>query len=444
MNIDNALELMNQCAKESKADQFDIIAGASEDCSVKVYKGKVKETEISSSQGIGIRLFRDGKPGYSFTRRFSEEAIRQCVKDAADLSQFSAAVEFTLPTAAPVNNLELELWNEDLENITSAELLELSFHIEKEAENSHKLVENVLTSAAGKSASKFYLLNSNGLTWNSRRNSTMAGVSLVAAKGKIKKTGNKYKGTRNFTDFDANLIASIAAEKAVDLLDAKPTEAGTYPIMFDHHMSAGIIKPFMSALYANTVQKGQSKLKDKIGEVIAGKCLSIYNDPFIAGMPGSGLIDSEGSPAQKFDVIKDGKLLTFLYNLESAQKAGKDSTGSGKRSYTGKAGTAFDNLFVKKGNRTRQEILNSLDKCLLVTKFEGSGIRSAISGEISLGIQGFLYEKGVKVQAVDRVTISGNYFDLFKDISEFSSEFNDSFSSTKVPDMLISKMTVSC
>jgi PmbA protein len=351
---------------------------------------------------------------------------------------------YYLPKSAPANTIDLGLWNDELENITSAELLELSFNIEKEAENSHELVENVLTSAAGKSASKFYLVNSNGLTWNSRRNSTMAGVSLVAAKGEIKKTGNKYKGTRTFADFDANLIASLAAEKAVNLLDAKPTEAGSYSVMFDHHMSSGIINPFMSALYANTVQKGQSKLKDKIGEVIAGDCLSIYNDPFVAGMPGSGLIDSEGSPAQKLDVIKNGKLLTFLYNLESAQKADKASTGSGKRSYTGKAGTSFDNLFVKKGSRTRQEILNSLDKCLLVTKFEGSGIRSAISGEISLGIQGFLYEKGVKVQAVDRVTISGNYFDLFKDISEFSSEYNDSFSSTKVPDMLISKMTVSC
>lgn len=444
MNLDNALEIMYKCANDAAVDQFDIIASNSEDCSVTVYKGKVKETEISSSQGIGIRIFHEGRPGYSFTRSFSDTALRQCIKDAKELSRFSAKVDFQLPSVAPIDNRNLQLWNDDLENITSAELLELSFEIEKNAEKSHKLVENVLSSAAGKSASRFSLLNSNGLRWNSRRNSAMAGVSLVAAKGDIKKSGAKYKGSRNFADFDASKLAAVAAEKAVGLLDAQAIPAGTYPVMFDNYMSAGIIKPFMSAIYANTVQKGQSKLKDKVGEIIASDCLSLYNDPFVIGMPGSGLIDSEGVHAQKFDVIKKGRLLTYLYNLESAHKAGRSSTGSGNRSYTGKAGTGFDNLFVEKGNRSRQEILNSLDKCLLVTKFEGSGIRSATSGEISLGIQGFLYEKGVMVQAVDRVTISGNYFELLKEISEFSNEYNESFSASKVPDMLISKMTISC
>ena len=136
--------------------------------------------------------------------------------------------------------------------------------------------------------------------------------------------------------------------------------------------------------------------------------------------------------------------MTYLYNLESAQKDGTQSNGCGKRSYTGKASTGLDNVFVEKGTRSRQEMLNSLDKCLLVSKFEGSGIRSAVSGEISLGIQGFLYEKGELVQPVDRVTIGGNYFDLLKDISEFSNEYPETFSSTKISDMLISEMNISC
>ena len=181
----------------------------------------------------------------------------------------------------------------------------------------------------------------------------------------------------------------------------------------------------------------RSKLIDKIGEAIASECLTLSNDPFVPGMPGSRQIDSEGCPSQKIDVIKEGRLMTYLYNLESARKAGVKSSGTGKRSYTGKAGTGFDNLFVAKGNRSRQEILNSLEKCLMVTKFEGAGIRSAVSGEISLGIQGYLYEKGNLVQPVDRVTISSNYFELLKDISEFSNEYSDAFSSTKISSTLI-------
>ena len=106
MNIENALELMNSKAAEVGADQYDIIAGESQDSSVTVFRGKVKETEMSSSQGIGIRLFRDGRPGYSYTRSLTETAIKQCVIDAADLSQFSAPVDFTLPSQPEIEDID--------------------------------------------------------------------------------------------------------------------------------------------------------------------------------------------------------------------------------------------------------------------------------------------------------------------------------------------------
>lgn len=444
MNIEDALEYMAQCAGKTGSEQYDILAGESQDNSVQVFKRKVKAREISSSQGIGIRLFKDKKPGYSFTRKLSKEAIEQCVKDASELSAFSSPVDFKLPKPSELPDLDLIVWNEALEKLDTEDFLKLSFELEAKAEKSSKLVENVLSAAAGKSKSSFYLLNSEGLVYNSKRNSVIAGVSLVAAKGNIKKTGGKYKSTRFFEEIDSSEIVDYACQKAIELLDAKPIEAGTYPVLFDFHMAPALLRSLMPALNAEMVQKGQSKFAGKLNSKIAASCLSICNDPFIKDLPGSGIIDSEGVPTQKFNVIENGILKSYLYNLESAQKDGVVSTGNGMRSYTGKAGTGFHNLIVPKGERSKAEILQDLDKCLLVTKFEGSGIRSAISGEISLGCQGFLYEKGKLSQAVDRITVSGNYFDLIQNIVEFSNEYSDSFSSTKIPDMLIESMNISC
>ncbi len=444
MNIEDALHYMADCANSAGCDQFDILAGESQDSSVQVFKRKVKETEIASSQGIGIRLFKNQKPGYSFTRRLSKEAIKQCVEDAADLSAFSSPVDYKLPQPAKLPELDLDIWNEELQSLDTDDFLKLSFELEKKAEKASKLVENVLSAAAGKSKYSFHLLNSEGVTYNSQRNSVIAGVSLVAAKGNIKKTGGKYKSTRHFAEINADEIVDFACKKALDLLDAEPIKAGPYPVMFDYYMAPALLRSLMPALNAELVQKGQSKLAGKLNSKIASSCLTITNDPFIKGLPGSGVIDSEGVPTQKFDVIENGVLKKYLYNLQSAQKDGVEPTGTGKRSYTGKAGAGFHNLIIPKGKRSKDEILKNLDKCLLVTKFEGSGIRSAISGEISVGCQGFLFENGKKVQAVDRITISGNYFDLIQNIVEFSNQYSDSFSSTKIPDMLIKSMNISC
>ena len=444
MKITDALDYMNECAEKIGCDQFDILAGESRDNSVQVFDGKVKETEISSSQGIGIRLFKDKKPGYSFTRKLSQEAIKRCVEDAADLSAFSSPVDYKLPKAGKLKDLDLELWNEDLQKLTTDQFLELSFELEKKALKADPLIENVLGAGVGKSSSSFYLQNSEGITFNSKRNSVMAGVSLVAKKGNIKKTGGKYKSTRDFSEINPDQIVARAATKAIELLDAKTIKAGSYPVLFDYYMAPTLLRSLLPAINAETVQKGQSKFAGKLNTKIASSCLTMINDPFIVGMPGSGLIDSEGVPTQKFNVIYKGVLKTFLYNLESAQKDGVHPTGTGKRSYMGKAGSGFHNLIVPKGKRTKDQILSGLDQCLVITKFEGSGIRSAISGEISVGCQGFLYSKGELIQAVDRITISGNYFDLINKIVEFSNEYSDSLSSTKIPDMLIESMNISC
>jgi PmbA protein len=46
-------------------------------------------------------------------------------------------------------------------------------------------------------------------------------------------------------------------------------------------------------------------------------------------------------------------------------------------------------------------------------------------------------------QIVDGITISGNFYDLLQNIQGISNEWSDSFSSVKVPDLLVSGFKVS-
>lgn len=87
-------------------------------------------------------------------------------------------------------------------------------------------------------------------------------------------------------------------------------------------------------------------MKGRLGEKIASEKLNLICDPHIPGMPGSKYLDSEGVPTSKTEIIKDGVLKTFLYNLESAKKDGVKPTGHGSRGHTGKAGTTTSNLFI--------------------------------------------------------------------------------------------------
>jgi PmbA protein len=215
------------------------------------------------------------------------------------------------------------------------------------------------------------------------------------------------------------------------------------PVLFSHRVSPQLFAMFASPFFAEAAQKGQSRLQGKLGEAIAVPEFTLISDPLIPGAPGSHLFDGEGVAARRLEVVKNGVLQTFLYNLESAKKDGVAPTGTGSRGYSGKAGTGFANYIVPKGNQSLEELLAGYPRCFHVVKLEGGSGCSSVSGEISIGAQGFLVEKGLRVRPVDRVTLNANFFDLLKRIRGFSDRYSDAFSSVKVPDVLVEEMHVS-
>ena len=51
-------------------------------------------------------------------------------------------------------------------------------------------------------------------------------------------------------------------------------------------------------------------------------------------------------------------------------------------------------------------------------------------------------ENGEIQHAVDRITLSSNFFDMLQNIEQLSCEYNDQYSSLRVPDMLVANIAV--
>ena len=439
-----AVELLFTAARAKGADRFDAVAGESESLGLELFEGKVKSTEISNSRGIGIRLFKGDRPGFAFTERLTPEALTRTVDDAWSHAALTDPVELDLPHPAKLADIDLLTYEPALEEVTLDAMKTFGLALEAEGKKLDKRIENIPYLGMSRGSGFSLIANSNGLLYESKSNSISGGMGVVALENGIKKMGVYYRAGRAFSPkvFDVEYMARVAVERAVELLDAAPLPSGKYPVMFSNRSSGQIFSMFGSPFFADAVQKGQSRLKGKVGERIAAPGFNIISDPFLPGYPGSQLFDGEGVPAQRLEVVKDGVLQTFLYNLESAKKEGVAPTGSGSRGYSGKAGTGFANYIVPLGMKSMEELLADVPKAFVVVKLEGGSGCSAISGEISIGAQGFLYEYGKRVRAVDRVTISTNFFDLLRNIRGLSNQYSDSWSSMKVPDVLVDEVSV--
>ena len=190
-------------------------------------------------------------------------------------------------------------------------------------------------------------------------------------------------------------------------------------------IAAKFLSTFSSTLSAENVQKGLSLFKDKIGKKVAASDFNLIDDPFLKGGFNSTPFDGEGVATRKKEVIKDGKLTTYLHNLKTAKRAGVESTGNAYRSsHKSSVGIAPTNMYIEEGDYSYEDIIKATDKGIIITEVQGlhSGANT-ISGDFSLGALGFLVENGEITRAVEQITISGNFIDMIKDIDMIGNDF---------------------
>src|SRR5690606_31402790 len=107
--------------------------------------------------------------------------------------------------------------------------------------------------------------------------------SVVVKAGEETKSGFTVKMTKDFDTLDADEIAREAAEEALSYLGEQAIANKKYPIIFRKDASVQLLGTFLSSFSAEVAQKGQSRLKDQVGEAIASKQLTIIDDPFYEG-----------------------------------------------------------------------------------------------------------------------------------------------------------------
>lgn len=442
MNIVDAVSYMCDLAK-GQAEQFDVIASTSHSEGLSVFQGKVQNTEISDSVGLGIRVIKDGHPGYAHTERLTKDAVAQTLKDALCHTQWTEKIDITLPSPEDDRPKDFPNYNPALENLNLQQMKDFCIELEKETFAKSKEIENIPYLGADLGSGSSIIANHTGLFYQGKSNYVSAGAGAVAVRDGIKKLGNFVKSGRNWEEFSIEEIASKTAEYATELFGAKKIEGGKIPVIFSERVSARIIGMYTSPFIAESMQKGLSRLAGKEGEKIAGEKLSIWSDPLGENAANKIRFDSEGSPCRRVEVVKDGIFNEALYNLETAAKDNRKTTGNGVRNFGSRMGTDFCNLYVPAGTCSTAELLKLFPKCLLVVRLEGGSGCNAVSGEFSMGAHGFWCENGVIEHPVDGVTLSGNFFDIMQNIVDVGNEYKDPFSSYKVPALAVSELSVS-
>ena len=316
--------------------------------------------------------------------------------------------------------------------------------MEKEA----KTLDNRVTSfggcGIGYSKARYGIINSKGLNLENKSNLLSAYVVPIIKNGEDMHDGMGYVTANSIEDVDPKKLAQDGINEAISRIGGKSVSSGKYKAVINNEAMVSILSTFAGVFSGDAVQKGLSLLKGKEGEIIASKQVTLLDDPHLENGLASVPFDDEGVATKKKDIIHEGKLMTLLHNLKTANKGNTKSTGNGfKNSYASPVGVSPTNLYIQKGEKSFEELLKDVGEGLLITEFAGlhSGANS-ITGDFSLAAKGFYIKDGKKDYPVEQITVAGNFFDLLKNIEVVGSDLKFPMSSIGSPSVKITELSI--
>jgi PmbA protein len=410
-NIDLTEKLVGRCISLG-ADAAEVFLETNRNLSINVLKSEIETIEEASSQGVGFRVFVGGKMGFSHCNDLSSKSLDDTISRAIAFAKLSTPDENNvLPDDKGVTAVA-DLFDPGITAEPLDKKIKMALDLEKLAMKDPRITKSA-GAGYGEGDSEIFIGNSNGIVKSYKSSGCSLGVSVVAEKGDQKNTGSEYCSRVFFTDLKPlEEIAETASKKAIQLLDPVMIKTQRASVIFDPEVGRALFGGIIAAINGERVLQGASFLKDYLGKQFASPLLTMTDDGTLAKSLGSSPFDGEGVPTIKNVLVEKGVLRSFIYNTKAAKRAGVKSTGNASRGgFTSLPGIGTHNVYISAGEHTRDEIIKSTVKGLLLLEVTGYGIDS-VSGNFSGGASGFWIENGVAVHPVKGVTIAGRAFDI--------------------------------
>jgi PmbA protein len=169
-------------------------------------------------------------------------------------------------------------------------------------------------------------------------------------------------------EFDPASLGDEAVRICAASQDPRDIDEGAYDVVISEVALSSILDWLgYIGFGADWFQEGRSFMSGNIDEQIMGSNISMWDDGHDpAGLPLP--FDFEGVPKQRVDLIRQGVARSVVHNTVTAKRGGVRSTGHALP--PGEQINAVPlNIFVGTGDSTKEEMVESMEKGILVTRF---------------------------------------------------------------------------
>jgi len=408
-------EILRQARKV--AEEAEVFSVSSEETLVRFEANRLKHLQTKQQNSTALRIIRRGRIGYAITT--SPENHPNLIDHAGETAQFGVLAKFEMPAARSYP--PVEVYRAEVESVPVAAMVEIGGELIS-AVTRHTL-GIICEAEVSRGVVSVRLMNSRGGQAEYRRSHFSIGLE-----------GNLIKGTDMLFVGDStsscqpilkpDIVIDTVRQQLELARDQASVSTRPMPVVFTPHgVASALIMPLMAAFNGKTVLEGASPIGQKRGEVVFDRKFQLWDDPTVNFQPSSRPCDDEGVPSQRTPLVEAGRVANFLYDLQTAALAKAHSTGNGSRGHGGLPAPSPSAFVIAPGSTTFEEMVSDIKEGLVVEQLMGASQGNILGGDFSGNVLlGYKVENGKIVGRVKDTMVSGNIYQVLKEIVAFGSK----------------------
>ncbi|MBW3602231.1 MAG: TldD/PmbA family protein [Actinobacteria bacterium] len=394
--------------------------------SLRLEDAKVEEVTSGVDRGAGVRVVRDGRTAYAYTNVLTRASLEEAAAVAAAgvggqaRTRVADLVTVRPPVTHPPARDPFEAdrpWLVDV--VTRAD----------EAARSVAPSVRQATVRWADSHQDVLVANSEGHRSTERRIRCRIVVQVVAARDGVVQTGMESPGgsvgLELLDEHPPERVGRLAAQRAVEMLDAEPAPAGELAVVLGPG-SGGVLfhEACGHGMEADLVARGASVYAGRRGERVGTAALTGVDDATVLGGWGSFGFDDEGTPAQRTVLFDDGVCTDYLTDRLRARELELPRSGNGRRqSYAHLPVPRMTNTFILPGADDPAEIVRGVRRGVYCDEL-GGGQVDTTSGDFVFGVaQAHMIENGRLTRPIRGANLVGDGPTVLARIEGIGSDF---------------------
>ncbi len=418
------------------AKEVAVVVGRGRSVECEIRERKVEKLQESASASMSVAVYADGRFSGHSTNDLRWESVAPFLENALAMTRLLEPDPFrTLPDPTLYENRpSVDLGSADpaYGKVETASRKAKAREIEDAALAAGEPGEiQSVTTSFSDGWGESIRVTSNGFRGTQDSTSFSAYAEATVKDGDKRPEDYWYVVARRFDEIrDPAAIGRAAVDRARARIGARKVAGGTLPVLVENRSAGRLLGFFLAATSASALQQKRSFLDGKRGQKVVSEKLTVVDDPLIPGALGSRLFDGEGISSRRLPIVEKGVLRNYFVDTYYGKKLKMEPTTGG-----------MSNLVISSGTRDFAALQGSMKRGIVVTSFLG-GNSNSLTGDFSVGIQGYRVENGRRQEAIAEMNLSGNHRDFWERLAELGSDVW-TYSSVRIPSLLFDGVSVS-